>query len=255
MIAILSPAKNIDFTPIDLPQPLSRPMFVNHANELVAMLREFSPTYLAALYKVSNNLAELNFMRFAQWQALADDNALRPAGFAFHGEVYRGFDIRSLSSEQLEWGNRHICILSGLYGLLHLLDGIQAYRLEMGTRLDFGQYTTLYDLWRDTITQQIAFAIAGSSGDKVLVNLASIEYAKVVNRQSLGFPVLDIDFKQEHQGSLRNVTVYAKRARGLMARFMSMHQIEAIEDLKSFDLEGYMFSFHHSSEKKWVFIR
>ena len=255
MIAILSPAKNIDFSPIDLPQPLSRPLFVDQANELVAMLREFSPTDLAALYKVSNNLAELNFMRFAQWQVLPDENALRPAGFAFHGEVYRGLDICSLSAEQLDWGNRHIAILSGLYGLLHLLDGIQAYRLEMGTRLSFGQYTSLYDLWSQAITQQITHLIASSSGDKVLVNLASIEYAKVVNRQSLGFPVIDIDFKQEHQGTLRNVTVYAKRARGLMARFMAMHQIDAIEDLKSFDSEGYMFSFHHSSQNKWVYIR
>lgn len=255
MIAILSPAKNIDFTPSFVELPLSVPLFSEQANRLAGHLKNYSIEQLVDLYHVNRSIVDLNYGRWAHWLQQPAADALRPAVTAFNGEVYRGLDARSFSAEQLAKADKALRILSGLYGVLSPLDGIQAYRLEMGTKIDFDGHRALYPLWRERVTKAIVDAVEASSGDKALVNLASAEYAKVIDQKKLPFPVIDIEFKQEVNGSLKNITVYAKRARGLMARFMVVHNIQCVEHLKAFDSEGYSFSQHHSLQHRWVFLR
>ena len=255
MIAIISPAKNIDFSFSELGVKLTTPAYVDKANFLSQYLKSFSPIQLQQFYKVNQSIADLNFTRFQSWRNSPNQEDLGAAGFIFNGEVYRGFDVRSFLPDHLSFANLSILILSGLYGVLNIQDGIQPYRLEMGSKLSVADYSNLYKYWSDDVTDFLNERIESSLGDKCLVNLASVEYAKVVNLNKLKYPLLNIDFKQEEAGSLRSVSVYAKRARGLMARFIALNHICNVEDLKAFDFEGYSYSSHHSQLGKWIFVR
>ncbi|MFT3738532.1 MAG: peroxide stress protein YaaA [Breznakibacter sp.] len=254
MISIVSPAKNIDVQPLDRSITTTIPRFRENANYMVSFLKRFSAGQLADLYHVNPAIAQLNFDRFRVWDE-QHTTVSKAASFAFNGEVYRGLDIKSFSAGQLAFAQQNLRILSGLYGLLKPLDAINPYRLEMGTHWGPTGHANLYRLWGSSITQALADDIKNSSGDKMLLNLASAEYFKAVKAKDLGYGVVNIDFKQEVNGKTKNVTVYAKRARGLMARFVATNQIERIEDVKAFDLEGYYFDTHRSSEYNWMFVR
>lgn len=255
MIAVISPAKSIDFSKSSVQKKLSSPQFASIANELVEELRMFSVEQLVELYKVSPKIAHLNFTRFQDWQVMPNSNHIKSALLAFTGEVYRGIDATTLNSNQLSRANDSIRILSGLYGVLKPLDGIQPYRLEMGTKIGIHGHTSLYQWWSERVTSEINKTINESKGDKLLINLASNEYFKVIDKRQLKYPVLTIDFKQQENGKLKNITVYAKKARGFMARFIIDNSIRKKEHLKAFDIEGYCFSPEYSSDNKWVFAR
>ena len=254
MISIISPAKNIDPQPLDRHVALTVPLFRDKANYLVSFLKQFSPAQLAELYHVNPAIAQLNFERFGQWDD-AHKTSAKAAVFAFNGEVYRGLEVKTFSDGQLGFAQQNLRILSGLYGLLKPLDAINPYRLEMGTKWGPLQHPSLYKFWDGLVTETLANDIKKSLGDKVLLNLASAEYFRSVQVKNLGYKVVTVDFKQEENGKLKNVTVYAKRARGLMAKFVSTNGINRVEDVKAFDLEGYYFDTHRSSDSSWVFVR
>jgi cytoplasmic iron level regulating protein YaaA (DUF328/UPF0246 family) len=255
MIAILSPAKNIDMSPLRVNVNLSHPKFLSKANELAGILKRLSVSELQAIYRSNQSIAQQNFERLQMWQTDPDAEHTKAAAFAFNGEAFRGFDAKSLTDDALLFSTSTIRILSGLYGILSPLDVIQPYRLEMGSSFELKPINNLYDFWRKTITSEVNRAIDTSPGDKILVNIASNEYSKTIDYKSLKYPVLTIDFKEEQGGKLKTVSVYAKRARGLMARYIASNQIDKVEFLKAFDFEGYYYNDHASSLHNWVFVR
>ena len=256
MVAILSPAKNIDFKPFTTSLTQTLPIFGDKANYMVRYLKLLSQPQLADLFKVSTSIAETSHVRYYQWDNNPGADQLKSAVFAFNGEVYRGFDAKNMEPEHLEFAQQNIRILSGLYGLLKPLDLIQPYRLEMGTHWGPAKYSSLYKYWGNTLAKSINNDIDNSTGDKLLLNLASVEYSKVLtNAKALKYPFVNVDFRQDTNGKQQTVLVYAKRARGLMARFIAINKINQVNDLKTFDLEGYYYEAHQSTEKKLVFVR
>jgi len=255
MIAILSPAKNIDMSPLRVNVNLSQPKFLSKANELAGVLKQLSVSELQTIYRTNLSIAEQNFERLQMWQTDPDVKHTKAAAFAFNGEAFRGFDAKSLTDDALLFSASTIRILSGLYGILSPLDAIQPYRLEMGSPFELKPMNSLYNYWRKTITTEIIRAIDESPGDKILVNIASNEYSKSIDYKSLKYPVLTIDFKVEQSGKLKTVSIFAKRARGMMARYIASNQIDHVEFLKAFDFDGYYYNNHASSLHNWVFVR
>ncbi len=255
MIVVVSPAKSINSTIVRENLPSTVPNFAKKANAIAKELRMKSVDDLMALFGVSRALAELNFERYRLWhKTVENENALQSI-LAFNGEVYRGINVENWSVETIASSQDYIRILSGLYGLLNPLDLIQPYRLEMGTKWGPGEHTSLYSFWHKMVTEQLNRDIADSQGDKILINAASAEYFKVIDKKKLKFPVLTVDFRQEENGKLKNITVYTKKARGLMARFITEQKITKSTDLQAFDYEGYTFSAAHSLPDKWIYIR
>jgi cytoplasmic iron level regulating protein YaaA (DUF328/UPF0246 family) len=259
MLALLSPAKKLDLSP--LPQrrqglPLAEPELLSDAKTLAGLAKKLTQKKLSELMDLSEALAELNWDRFQAWvpEHLLGQNDCKPAALTFDGEVYAGLDAPSLSDDDLLWMNDHVQTLSGLYGLLRPLDLMQPYRLEMGTALKNRRGADLYAFWGDRLAKLVAKRLSDHA-DKTLVNLASTEYMKAVPRKSLKVPVLDIAFKEDKDGKLVTLMLFAKRARGLMARYMVTNRIERREDLKRFDLGDYRFAKHLSTETEWVFTR
>jgi hypothetical protein len=259
MLALLSPAKKLDLEPLPRKRqalPASTPELLSDAKMLAGLARKLSAKKLAELMDLSEALAELNWDRFQVWteaHALGE-NAAKPAALMFDGEVYAGLDAASLKDHDLVWMNDHVQILSGLYGLLRPLDLIQPYRLEMGSKLKNRRGEDLYAFWGDRLAKLITKRLAGHS-DPTLVNLASTEYMKAVPRKALKAPVLDIAFKEDKDGKLVTLMLFAKRARGLMARFIAQNRITSREDVKAFDLDDYRFAPALSTETEWVFTR
>ena len=204
--------------------------------------------------KISDSLAELNHRRYAEWQADANEDNARAAIFAFKGDVYQGLDAQSLGARDLNFAQKHLRVLSGLHGLLRPLDLIQPYRLEMGTRLTTRRGSNLYQFWGDKVTDNINKALAQQTS-KVLVNLASNEYYKVVQPARIMGQILNINFKELRDGKYRFVSFSAKKARGLMARYMIDNRITQPDQLRQFDVENYAFNDALSSEDEWIFTR
>ena len=256
LMLLLSPAKTLDFeTPVPaLDLPPTRPQFQPQAVELMALLRAQSPAQLATLMGLSDSLATTNTARHAQWSARASAKKTRPSAYAFDGPVYRALDARSLTPQALAWAQQHITILSGLYGALRPLDPIQPHRLEMGTRLGNAAGATLYDFWGARVAQWLDRCCKAHDAP-LLVNLASAEYARVVDRQTLRAPLLDCVFEQSQGGRHRVVGVHAKRARGLMARWVVQQRATRAAQLQAFDAEGYAFVSAASDEQRLVFRR
>lgn len=255
MIAILSPAKSIIESANKSNIKLSEPVFYKQSNSLVSELKKMSVDELSVMYKSSLSIAHLNFTRMQNWINEPFNDRSLPAILAYIGEVYRGLEAESFNAKELKIANEKIRILSGLYGVLKPLDVILPYRLEMGSKWGGKQNSTLYEVWTEKVTDHINKTISESDGDKVLLNLASNEYFKVIDKKKLNYPILTIDFKEERGGVLRNITVYTKKARGLMAKFIIDFNINNVEDIKAFNYEGYLFSSEHSNDKKWIFIR
>ena len=252
MRLLISPAKKLDALQYDRQATLSQPRFLPQAKQLVDILAQKSAPEIATLMKLSTNLAELNETRFQQWQTpFTTDNA-HPAIFFFAGDVYQGLQAASLSTADIDFAQEQLRILSGLYGILRPLDLIQPYRLEMGTRLTTPLGRTLYDFWGATLTHQLNHELGD---DSVLINLASEEYFKSIHRHDICCPIITPVFREYKNGSYKIVSFYAKRARGLMARFMIQNRIENVADLKAFNVDGYAWNANQSDATNWVFTR
>ncbi|MEH3087231.1 MAG: peroxide stress protein YaaA [Xylophilus ampelinus] len=260
MLILLSPAKSLDYdTPLPSGLPRTEPSFPEQSARLVAALRGKSPQEIASLMSISDPLAALNVGRFAAWSRTPDDAQARQALLAFDGDVYAALDARSLGMDDLRWAQDHLAILSGLYGVLRPLDRMQPYRLEMGTRLATEAGADLYRFWGDRIARRLDGWLAdrpADAGAPVLVNLASQEYARAVDRRALRARIVDCAFEEAQAGGgFKVVGVHAKRARGLMARHAIVHRIAAPEALRDFDAAGYCYDAQASSADRMVFRR
>lgn len=254
MLAIISPAKTLDYDS-DIPKlAYTQPHLTDYSEQLIQICRQFSPNELASLMSISDKLAGLNVARYAQWQKAHNEQNARAAIYAFKGEVYAGLDAYSLTAEDIQFAQTHLAMLSGLYGLLKPLDLMQPYRLEMGTKLANPNGKDLYAYWGNIITQSLQQAI-DNQGDNVLINLASDEYYKAVNAQKLKARIIKPIFLDNKNGKYKVISIYAKKARGLMCRYIIQNRLTHPEQLKAFDLEGYWFDEINSSETEWVFKR
>ena len=254
MLAILSPAKTLDYeTPLKT-KLNSQPIYGRESNQLVKTLRTFEPFEVASLMKISAKLAELNHKRYVEWRNKPAESKTRPAALAFKGDVYQGLEAESFNDNDLKFAQRHLRILSGLYGLLRPLDVIQPYRLEMGTKLKTSKGQNLYDYWGTKLTTALNEALKESK-EGTLVNLASNEYFGAVQPKLLEGSLLNIGFKEKRNGQLKFVSFSAKKARGLMAKFIIKERLKNPDDLKNFDLEDYEFNKKLSSELDWTFSR
>ncbi|WP_290652851.1 peroxide stress protein YaaA [Idiomarina sp.] len=254
MLAVLSPAKNLDYETEYASVDVTQPRLLDDAQSLVEVCRDLSPQQLASLMRISDKLAGLNAARFSDWQLPFDEGNARPAVFAFNGDVYAGLDVATLDTQALTSAQQQLRILSGLYGLLRPLDLMQAYRLEMGTKLNNPRGKNLYEFWGDTITELLNNDLQEQGAD-TLVNLASNEYFSAVNVKKLNATVVTPVFKDEKNGQYKVISFYAKKARGLMARFMVNQKPQSVSDLKAFNLAGYQFDADESSDKQLVFKR
>ncbi|HWS05724.1 MAG TPA: peroxide stress protein YaaA [Burkholderiaceae bacterium] len=254
MLFLLSPAKSLDDSPPPVALVHTQPLFVKQAAELIDVLRQKTPQQIASLMHLSDALAALNVARYEAWRPRFTARNAKQAALAFDGDVYRGLDAASLSQEDLAWAQRHLCILSGLYGVLRPLDRMQPYRLEMGTRLITDRGDNLYQFWGAQIAEYLNRRLA-SDRTPVVVNLASQEYVKAVDRKVLKARVVECVFEQGRGGRYRVVSFFAKRARGLMARFATQHRISTPQELEAFDLEGYAHVPAASEPDRLVFRR
>jgi len=254
MLIVLSPAKTLDFeSPIKV-NKTTEPDFIARSAELISTLRTMPPAQIGSLMSISDSLAQLNAARYASWSKKFTPDNSRPAMLAFDGDVYEGLDARSLSARQLDWAQKHLRILSGLYGLLRPLDLMQPYRLEMGTRLATKRGKDLYAFWGDQITEALNDSLTVAKAE-ALVNLASEEYFKSVKPAKLDRPVITPVFEEWKGGGYKIVSFFAKRARGLMARYAIEHKVTKPEQLKDFESEGYGFDAKASNEARWIFRR
>lgn len=254
MLSILSPAKSLNFKSPATSKIYTQPIFQQEASDLVEQLRKFSPQDLCQLMKISDKLGSLNAIRFQEWQLpFTPDNA-KPAALAFTGDVYIGLEASSLDDSSLEFAQEHLAILSGLYGLLKPMDLIQAYRLEMGTKLSHKHGKDIHSFWRTLVTKEIQQRLAEQT-TPILINLASKEYFQAVDTKQLNQRIITPVFKDWKTDQYKIINFYAKKARGLMARFVMQEKIDLPENLKDFDLEGYRFNKTMSEGDNWVFTR
>ncbi|MEN8247628.1 MAG: peroxide stress protein YaaA [Bacteroidota bacterium] len=252
MLIIISPAKSFS-KEIKAPAiEYTQPALIDESKKLMAKLKGLSMKKLAELMKLSDELTQLNTERHQKWKAPFSIANADPALFAFTGEVYRGLDAKSLSNSDLKYAQEHLRILSGLYGSLRPLDLIQPYRLEMGTKLKYYKHNNLYQFWGDAITDEVNAALGK---DEVLVNLASNEYFKALNKKKLKGKIITPVFKDFSNGQYKILMTYAKNARGMMTRFIIQERIEEVELLKAFEGGGYYYSPDMSDENTYTFLR
>ena len=252
MLIVLSPAKALNFTAPARAAPMTTPEMAADIAELSVTAKKLTVRQLRSLMDLSDSLATLNRERFQAFDPAMEDGL--QAAFAFNGDVYSGLKARELDKKGLAYAQAHVRILSGLYGLLKPLDGIQPYRLEMGTSLKTKRGKTLYAFWGDRIATALNEQGLGAK-DPTLVNAASQEYFGAVDRKALKLPVVNLRFLEEKDGEAKIISFYAKKARGLIARYAIDHRIEKHADLKAFDSEGYRFQAGASSDTEWVFSR
>lgn len=248
MISILSPSKKQDFD-VSAPTNTTQPRFLSEAETLMQELRTLSRPQIGELMSISDKLASLNFDRFQQFDPPFTNANAKPAVLAFRGDVYDGLDADSLSEESLAFAQEHLRILSGLYGILRPLDLIQPYRLEMKTKLANPEGDDLYEFWGDKLAEQI------NSETDTLINLASNEYFKALPNKTLDVRLITPVFKELKGEKYKVIAIYAKKARGAMARFIIENRIDTPEDLKNFQWEGYAFHNELSKKNEWVFTR
>ena len=257
MLYLLSPAKTLDYQTPLAKAVLARatePLFIPRAAELIAQLSQLAPTHVAQLMALSDDLAQLNADRYRAWSPKASAANSRPAALAFNGDVYGGLDAKTLKPSQLDWAQQHLVILSGLYGVLRPLDRLQPYRLEMGTRLATVHGKDLYAFWGDALAGYLDGRLAAEA-QPVLINLASQEYFKAARRPALQARVVDCVFEQWKGGQYKVISFFAKRARGLMARWAVQHRVTSVRKLRRFDAEGYGFDAAASGPDRLVFRR
>ena len=254
MLFLLSPAKSLDFAPPAPEVPHTLPQFVPQATALIEVLRQKSPQQIAELMDLSDALSALNVARYAAWRPKFTAKNAKQAVLAFNGDVYEGLDAPSLSLQELDWAQKHVGILSGLYGVLRPLDWMQPYRLEMGTALATNQGPNLYKFWGAQIAEWLNAQLAKDT-TPVIVNLASQEYFKSVDRKVLKARVIECVFEDFKGGQYKIISFNAKRARGLMARFAIQNKISHPEGLLRFDAESYAYAPAVSEPERLVFRR
>lgn len=254
MKIVISPAKSLDFE-TELPSVKhTKPSFIKQSKEIHKVLKNLSPEEIGNLMGISDKLSELNWQRNQKRKYRLNElgPAVRQAVFAFNGDVYAGLDAYTISETGIEYLQDRLRILSGLYGCLKPLDAVEAYRLEMGIKIEVEGRKDLYEFWKETVTASLN---KGTKKGDVLVNLASNEYFGVVDVKKLKARVITPEFKDYKDGNLKMISFFAKRARGLMVRYMADNFIEEVEDLKNFNLENYRFDAGLSTATKWVFTR
>ncbi|NVJ89114.1 MAG: peroxide stress protein YaaA [Flavobacteriaceae bacterium] len=252
MKIIISPAKSLDFESKVPTNKYSQPEFLEQSEKLNKKLKTLSRKKLSDLMSISNDLANLNYDRNQEWSTPFTPENAKQAIYAFTGEVFRGIDVNTLEEEKLPLLQDRLRILSGLYGILKPLDLMQPYRLEMGTKLKVGRKDNLYKFWDTSLADALNNELAD---DELLINLASSEYFKVLPKKALKVPMVTPVFKDFKNGKHKTIMTFAKKARGLMVRYIIDHNITDIEGLKGFNVEGYGFSEEMSSENELVFIR
>lgn len=253
MLTLVSPAKTLDYESPLATDTYTQPRFTEQSQQLIETLRQLSVQDVAELMKLSDKLASLNVARYQSWEPEHTPDNARPAVLAFKGDVYTGLDAESFSEADFSFAQQHLRILSGLYGVLRPLDLLEPYRLEMGTRLKTASGDNLYQFWGDCITAALNEELKTS--DDVVVNLASNEYFKAVQPKALNARLITPVFKDFKNGQYKIISFYAKKARGLMSRYIIQNRIDAPEAIKAFDLEGYYFSPEQSKGDTWVFLR
>lgn len=254
MLMVISPAKTLDYDSPLATQRYTQPALLEKSQQLIQIARELSPAQIATLMGISDKLAHLNAERFNTWQPdFTPDNA-RQAILAFKGDVYTGLQAETFSDADFDFAQQHLRMLSGLYGLLRPLDLMQPYRLEMGIRLANPAGKDLYSYWGDLLTEKLNDALA-EQNDDVLINLASDEYFKAIKPKQLNGQLIKPVFLDEKNGKFKVISFYAKKARGLMSRYVIQHRLSKPEQLKAFDVDGYKFAAAESSDSEWVFKR
>lgn len=254
MIILLSPAKSLNETPLERDVPITTPHFTKDTAQLARVAKDMSAQDLKDLMHISDDLAELNVKRFKSFRLNGQSNSAKPAVLTFNGDVYQGLDADSLSAKDLEFAQDHLRILSGLYGMLNPMDALQPYRLEMGVKFENPRGKNLYQFWGDKISKRIN-GDAESSGSDAVLNLASNEYFKVVDKKALDLPVVSPKFVEEKNGKSRVISFYAKNARGVMARWAVQNRVTKRGDISEFTENGYSFDKTASTDKVPVFTR
>ena len=255
MLIVLSPAKSLDFSETNRITSHSKPAFIEEAAILIEELRKLKAEELSSLMNISAKLADLNFERFIKWSKSHGVKYTKQAVLAFNGDVYNGLDANTLSDEQLNHLNKNVRILSGLYGILRPFDLIREYRLEMGSKLANTSGKDLYKFWGVKIAKKVNEAIKQSDGEKVLINLASNEYFKSVDKKELKYPIITPVFKEIKDDKYKVISFFAKKARGMMTRFVAENNIVEAEQIKTFNYENYSFNQELTKENEWVFTR
>lgn len=254
MIIVISPAKTLyDHSPIQF-EKYTQADFLPEAEKIISVLKKKKPAQIAKLMGISPKLADLNFQRFQEWSLPFSPENSWQAVLMFNGDVYQGLKAETFSAKEFGTAQQNLRILSGVYGLLKPLDLIQPYRLEMGTDLTVARKKNLYEFWKTKITTKLNQELE-ESGQKVLINLASNEYFSAIDTKKLKSRILTPAFKEHKNGQYQMVSFFAKRARGLMSRFIIQNQITDPEEIKAFDLEGYYFNNQLSKNDNWVFTR
>ena len=254
MHIIISPAKTLDFDTPPKAKKHSQAEFLARSAKLIGELRKLAPQDISALMKVSDKIGQLNYDRFQSWKRPFTEKNAKQALLAFKGDVYTGLDAESFSQHDFNWAQKHLRILSGLYGLLKPLDLIQPYRLEMGTKFANKGGKNLYEFWGDTITNALNDELANDK-KPVLINLASNEYFKAVQPKALNAEIITPAFKDFKNGQYKMISFYAKKARGLMSAYIIKNRLQNPEDIKKFDTAGYYYSPEQSKGNNWVFLR
>jgi cytoplasmic iron level regulating protein YaaA (DUF328/UPF0246 family) len=254
MIIVISPAKSLyDYRPIHF-EKYTEIGFLPEAEKIVSVMKKKKPAQLAKLMDISPKLAELNYQRFQAWSLPFTPENSWQAVLMFNGDVYQGLKAETFSTTEFETAQEHLRILSGVYGLLRPLDLIQPYRLEMGTNIAIARKKNLYEFWKPKITSKLNAELA-ETGQKELINLASNEYFSAIDTKKLKARIITPSFKEHKEGQYQMVSFFAKKARGLMSRFIIQNQITDPEEIKAFDLEGYFFNNQLSKGDNWVFTR
>lgn len=254
MLMVISPAKTLDYETPPPTRRFTRPEYLDHSQMLIDQLREKSPQQISELMHLSDKLAALNVARYGSWNPAFNPDNAKQALLAFKGDVYTGLNASDFGEDDFDFAQRHLRMLSGLYGVLRPLDLMQPYRLEMGTKLSNPRGKDLYAFWGERISQWLNEALA-AQGDDILLNLASNEYFGAVKRHALKARVIEVDFKDMKNGQFKIISFYAKKARGLMSRYVIKERITDPKQLKDFDYDGYRFSSDESSADRLVFLR
>lgn len=254
MLIVISPAKTLDFETAPITKVHTQPELLKDSRQLISGLKKLAPQEVSSLMKISDKLGTLNYMRFNDWKTPFSMNNAKQALLAFKGDVYTGIDAESFSNQDLKFAQKHLRILSGLYGVLRPLDLIQAYRLEMVTRFENKRGKDLYEFWGSKITDQINKDIKASKS-KTLINLASNEYFKSLQADAINAEIIVPVFKDYSKGKYKIISFFAKKARGLMSAYIIKNGLKDPEAIKAFNIDGYKFYKSESSDTNWVFQR
>ena len=254
MLIVVSPAKTLDYETPSKTKVFTQPDYLSNSQELITRLRDMQPHEIASLMKVSDKIAGLNFERYQSWNKKFTVKNAKQSVLAFKGDVYTGLNAESFNAKDFSFAQKHLRVLSGLYGLLRPLDLMQPYRLEMGTKLDTDHGKNLYEFWGSTITEGLNAQLKKIKSD-TLINLASNEYFKAVKTKELNAEIVTPAFKEFKNGDYKMISFFAKKARGMLSRYIIQHQLSDPEDIKTFTDDGYKFNKKLSKGNTWVFTR